>query len=62
MSVLVKINRYLRQTDMGAATFGPRAVNDSRLVADLRRGRQPRAGLVARIEAFIANTSGRGRS
>ncbi len=56
MSVLVKINRYLRRTGMPATTFGRLSVNDPRLVFDLRRGRQPGARIVARVERFIAQT------
>ena len=56
MSVLVKINRYLKRTGMPATTFGRLAVNDPRLVFDLRRGRQPGARTVARVERFIAQT------
>ena len=54
MSVLVKINRYLKRTGMPATTFGRLAVNDPRLVFDLRRGRQPGDRIVARVERFIA--------
>ncbi len=54
MSVLMKIDRYLRQTGMPTSKFGRLAVGDPRLVHDLRRGRQPREPMVARIESFIA--------
>lgn len=54
MTVLVKIDRYLRQTGMPMTKFGRLAVGDPRLVHDLRRGRQPREPMVARIESFIA--------
>ncbi|MEG3169937.1 hypothetical protein U1737_17235 [Sphingomonas sp. LB3N6] len=54
MTVLVKIDRYLRQTGMPMTKFGRLAVGDPRLVHDLRRGRQPREPMVARIELFIA--------
>ena len=53
MSVLIKIDRYLRQTGMPTSKFGRLAVGDPRLVHDLRLGRQPRAPMVARIETFI---------
>ncbi len=56
MSVIIKIDRYLRQTGMPATKFGRLAVNDPRLVHDLKRGRQPGAAMCARIEAFIAGT------
>ncbi len=53
MSVLIKIDRYLRRTGMPVSKFGRLAVNDPRLVHDLKRGRQPGRIIVARIEAFI---------
>ena len=53
MTILIKIDRYLRQTGMPMSKFGRLAVGDPRLVHDLRLGRQPRASMVARIEAFI---------
>lgn len=54
MSVMLKIDRYLRLTAMPPTKFGRLAVNDPRLVGDLKRGRQPGAIMVARVEAFIA--------
>jgi hypothetical protein len=52
--VLPKISRFLRRTGMPATKFGRLAVNDPRLVHDLRNGREPGAKITARIEAFIA--------
>jgi hypothetical protein len=57
MSVLPKIDRYLRATQMPPTRFGRLAVNDPRLVGDLQRGRHPGQRLVARIEAFIAQNA-----
>jgi hypothetical protein len=54
MSLLHKIDRYLRVTKMPRTTFGRLAVRDPRLVDDLRRGREPGPGMVARIETFLA--------
>ncbi|CAN5441253.1 hypothetical protein BH10PSE14_BH10PSE14_25470 [soil metagenome] len=54
MSLLGKINRFLRTTQMPETTFGRRAANDPRLVRDMRNGREPRAPLAARVEAFLA--------
>jgi hypothetical protein len=54
MSLLVEIDRYLRRTGMPPTRFGREAVNDPRLVGDLRLGRQPRARVRARIEAWLA--------
>ena len=53
MTLLRKIERYLRATDMPATRFGRLAVNDPRLVHDLRRGRQPGRTIRERIDAFI---------
>ena len=51
--MLVAIDRYLRKTKMPPTKFGRLAVNDPRLVGDLRRGRHPGRKMVRRIEAFI---------
>lgn len=53
MYVLRKIERFLRTTNMPQTKFGRLAVNDPRLVGDLRNGREPGSRMVARIEAFI---------
>lgn len=62
MSVLWKVERYLRQSSMPVTKFGRVAVNDPRLVADLRRGREPRPGTTARIEAALARLNGERRA
>lgn len=54
MSVLRKIDRYLKASEMTPTRFGRLAVNDPRLVRDLRNGREPGARVIARIEAFLA--------
>lgn len=51
--ILGKIDRYLKAKAMAPTRFGRLAVRDPRLVHDLRRGREPGARMVARIEAFI---------
>lgn len=56
MALLIKIDRYLRRTAMPVTKFGRLAANDPRLVTDLRRGREPGAKLIARVEAFIDRT------
>lgn len=53
MSLLIEIDRYLRQTKMPVTKFGRLAANDPRLVGDLRRGRKPGVAIVARIKALI---------
>ncbi|MDB5705871.1 MAG: hypothetical protein JWN66_2987 [Sphingomonas bacterium] len=54
MSVLRKIDRYLKKTAMPPTRFGRLAVNDPRLVGDLKNGREPGKRVIARIEAFLA--------
>ena len=61
MTVLPKILKYMRNSGMPATRFGRLAVNDPRLVRDLRNGREPRARTVARIEAFLAAQAGDAR-
>lgn len=53
MCLLSKIQNYLRRTGMPETKFGRLAVNDPRLVGDLRRGRSPGAKTRARVERFI---------
>lgn len=54
MDVRQRIDRFLKATQMPPTRFGRLAVNDPRLVGDLRRGRQPGRSTIARIERFIA--------
>ncbi|MEP7004941.1 MAG: hypothetical protein ABI810_03090 [Sphingomonas bacterium] len=54
MSMLRKIELYLKKTAMPPTRFGRLAVNDPRLVGDLKNGREPGPQVVGRIEAFIA--------
>ena len=54
MSLIWKIERFLRASGLPPTKFGRLAINDPRLIDDLRNGREPRAATVARIEAFIA--------
>ncbi len=53
MNLLSDIDVYLRRTGVAETTFGRRAVNDPRLVRDLRRGRVPGPDLCARVEALL---------
>lgn len=54
MSMVQKIEQYLKATAMPPTRFGRLAVRDPRLFHDLKRGREPGPRMVARIEAFIA--------
>ncbi|WP_418066718.1 hypothetical protein [Sphingomonas endolithica] len=53
MLVLMLIERYLRKTKMPETKFGRLAVNDPRLVRDLRNGRELGPKVAERIAAFI---------
>lgn len=57
MSLITEIERYLRRTGVAETTFGRRAVNDPRLVGDLRRGRQPGPRIANRIKSLIGHIS-----
>jgi hypothetical protein len=54
MELLIKIDRYIKETGIPVTRFGRLAVNDPRLVHDLRLGRSPGRSLAARVEAYIA--------
>lgn len=54
MALMVEIDRFLRKTAMPPTTFGRRAVNDPRLIGDMRRGRQLGEGTIARVRRFLA--------
>jgi hypothetical protein len=49
-----EVERYLKRTGMPPTKFGRLAINDPRLVEDLRNGREPRLRVTRRILAFIA--------
>lgn len=51
--MLIKIERFLRETGMPPSVFGRTAVRDPRFVFDLRRGREPGVRTRARIEQFM---------
>ena len=57
MELLCRINRYLARSGMPETKFGRLAVHDPRFVSDLRNGREPRPGTVARVEHYIADNS-----
>ena len=51
--LLAKIEAYLSRTGAAPSMFGDRATSDPNFVFDLRRGREPRRALVARVERFM---------
>jgi len=54
MAILRKVERFLRRHDMPQTKFGRLAINDPRLVGDLRRGRELREETRKRVEAFLS--------
>lgn len=53
MSLLRRIEIYLRRTATPPTRLGRDAVGDPRFVFDLRRGREPRAPTRARVAAWL---------
>lgn len=53
MGLLPRIDRYLRHTNTPPTKFGRQAVNDPRLVGDLRNGRELGARVSARVVTFL---------
>lgn len=57
MTLLMAVERHLRANAVSASRFGRQVSGDPRLVFDLRRGREPRPAMAARVLAHIAGTS-----
>ena len=53
MDLLMEIETYLDRTGIAATAFGRRAVNDPRLVLDMRRGRRPKPHTIERVSAIL---------
>ena len=51
--LLREIEKFLRSEEVAPTRFGRDAVGDPRFVFDLRRGREPRAGTVKRVRAYL---------
>ncbi len=60
MTLLRRIERYLRTTNTPAARFGREAVSDPRFVFDLRRGREPRPKTEQRVIAWLDSRTAAG--
>ncbi len=54
MNLLMTVERHLRHRAIPPSRFGREAVGDPRFVFDLRRGREPRPAMAARVLASIA--------
>jgi hypothetical protein len=53
LSLLMRIEAYLRRTGMRPTEFGRQAVRDGLFVYQLRHGRKPRPRTEARVHAFL---------
>lgn len=53
MDLLMEIETYLHRTGVSPTAFGRRAVNDPRLVLDMRRGRRPKPHTIERVTAIL---------
>lgn len=53
MHLLREVEKFLRQNDTAPTRFGRDAVGDPRFVFDLRNGRDPRPGTIARVLAYL---------
>jgi hypothetical protein len=51
--LLRRIETYLKKSGTAPARFGREAARDPCLVFDLRRGREPRASLGRRLDAYL---------
>jgi len=56
---LSDIEAFLSETGMSASAFGWAALKDRNFVGDLRNGRMPNLGLVARVQDFMASQAER---
>ena len=51
--LLWEIEKFLRSSNVAPTRFGRDVVGDPRFVFDLRRGREPRAGTVEKVRAYL---------
>lgn len=54
--LLREVEKFLRHSDVSPTRFGREALGDPRFVYDLRNGRDPRPGTVARVIAYLQAT------
>lgn len=60
--MLPRIEEFLARMQMSPTRFGRTVVRDPRLVFDLRRGRQPRRKVQARVRSYLARCDAHERS
>ena len=53
MYLLRAVKNYLRASNIAPTRFGREVVGDPRFVFDLRNGREPRAGTIRRVIAYL---------
>jgi hypothetical protein len=59
MTLLMIVERHLRARAVSPSRFGRQVSGDPRFVFDLRRGREPRPAMAARVLAYIAGAETR---
>lgn len=59
-TILAEIETVLKARGVAPSRFGRTALNDPRLVFDLRRGRRPMPGNVVRIRACLQRLTAEG--
>ncbi len=57
--LLVRIEKYCRREKIGESTFGLRAVNDGKLVRQIREGRSITIRTLERIEELLDGSAER---
>lgn len=55
MTLLQRIDLHIARTGTTPTRFGRDAVGDPNLIRDLRKGRRPRPGMLARLHDFLAS-------
>lgn len=58
--LLRAIDQACRRYDLAESTFGRLAINDPRLIPDIRSGRSPRPATYGKVAALIASLAGEG--
>ena len=53
MYLLRDVEKFVRRSDVAPTRFGRDAMGDPRFVFDLRNGRDPRPGTVAKVRAYL---------
>jgi hypothetical protein len=51
--LLRDVERFLHGANFSAARFGREAMGDPRFVFDLRKGREPRAETVEKVQSYL---------